>query len=66
MGLANYIFKKKVRKLAGKVINSEEAIDEAVDRVLVRLFKLLLNWFVRINWGQLFGLLTRKLVGLLK
>ena len=66
MSLANWIFKKKVKKLAAKVINGEEAIDGVVDRVLVRLVKKLSNWLVRINWGHLLGLLARKLVGLLK
>ncbi|HEA68483.1 hypothetical protein LCGC14_1265450 [marine sediment metagenome] len=66
MSIANWIFKKKVKKLAGKVIKSEEVIDGVVDRVLVRLLKALLNWLVRINWGHLLGLLARKLIGLLK
>ena len=55
MALAEYIFKKKVRKLAGKVIDGEEAIDGAVD-----------NFLSSINWGQLLGLLVRKIIGLLK
>ena len=55
MSLANWIFKKKVKKLAAKVINDEEAIDAAVDKFLAG-----------INWGQLLGLLARKVIGLLK
>ena len=55
MSIANYIFKKKVKKLAGQIINGEEAIDTAVDKFLSG-----------INWGHLLGLLARKLVGLLK
>ncbi|HDZ27944.1 hypothetical protein LCGC14_2087420 [marine sediment metagenome] len=66
MSIANWIFKKKVRKFAGHVIKNEEAIDGVVDRVLVRLVKKLSNWLVRINWGHLAGGLARKLVGLLK
>ncbi len=66
MSIANWIFKKKVKKLAGKVIKNEEAIDGVVDRVLVRLAKTLSNWLVSINWGHLAGRLARKLVGLLK
>lgn len=66
MGLANYIFKKKAKKLAGKVINGEEAIDEAVDRLFVRLAKSLSNWFVSINWGRLMSMLAKKVIGWLK
>ena len=55
MSIANWIFKKEVKKLATKVINGEEAIDAAVDKFLAG-----------INWGHLIGLVFRKLMGLLK
>ena len=55
MGLANYIFKKKVKALAEKVITAEDDIDSAVD-----------SFLSSINWGQILGLVARKLVGLLK
>ncbi|KKL57825.1 hypothetical protein LCGC14_2231540 [marine sediment metagenome] len=55
MSIANYIFKKNVKKLARKVIKGEGDIDSAVD-----------GFLSSINWGQLLGLLARKVVGLLK
>jgi len=55
MGLTNYIFKKKVKKLAGKVIDGEAAIDKTVD-----------NFLSSIKWGELIGMLARKTIGWLK
>ena len=55
MGLANYIFKKKVRSLAEKTMDKESDIDSAVD-----------GFLAGINWGQLLGMVARKVVGLLK
>ena len=55
MGLANYIFKKKVKALAEKINETEGDVDSAVD-----------GFLSGINWGQILGLVARKLVGLLK
>ena len=66
MSIANWFVRKEARKLAAKVTKGEEAIDEVVDRVLIRLVKKLSNWVVGINWGHIAGWLARKLVGLLK
>lgn len=55
MALAEYIFKKSVKKLAEKVYKGEAAIDNAAH-----------NFLTSISFGQLLGMFFRKLVGLLK
>ena len=55
MAIGEYIFKKSVRKLAGKVIKGEDAITKATH-----------NFLTSISFGQILGLLARKVVGWLK
>ncbi len=55
MSIGKWIFKKEVKKLAAKIIDSEGEIDAVVHRFLTG-----------ISFGQILGLLARKLVGLLK
>ena len=55
MAIAEYIFKKSVRKLAGKVIKGEKAIDDAAH-----------SFLASISFGQILGLFARKVIGWLK
>ena len=55
MGLVNYVFKKKVKALAAKAIDGEASVDNAVD-----------NFLASIKWGEIVGLLARKVIGWLK
>lgn len=53
--IIEYIFKRKVRTLASRIINNEQEVDDAVD-----------DFLASINWGQLIGMIVRKVIGLLK
>ncbi len=55
MAIGEYIFKRSVLKLAGKVIKGEAAIDNAAH-----------NFLTSISFGQILGLLARKVIGWLK
>ncbi len=55
MAIGEYIFKKSVRKLAGKVIKGEDAITKATH-----------NFLTSISFGQILGLFARKVIGWLK